>query len=128
MDSSGSVSRSEFQLQLEGTARAIEDADIVPRDGSVRVSVTQFASGAYVELDPVIVEEDNVAEVGDAIRAINKRGGGTSIHSCIDRASDLITNASPAAPLRVIDVSTDGQTSPVRWLPPSVPARLVLVR
>ncbi len=111
MDSSGSVSRSDFQLQLEGTARAIEDAEIVPRDGSVRVSVTQFASGAYVELDPVIIEEDNVTEVGDAIRAINKRGGGTSIHSCIDRASDLITNATPAAPLRVIDVSTDGQSN-----------------
>ena len=123
MDSSGSVSRSEFQLQLEGTARAIEDADIVPRDGSVRVSVTQFASGAYVELDPVIVEEDNVAEVGDAIRAINKRGGGTSIHSCIDRASDLITNASPAAPLRVIDVSTDGQSNQSRAVAASERAR-----
>ncbi len=123
MDSSGSVSRSEFQLQLEGTARAIEDADIVPRDGSVRVSVTQFASGAYVELDPIIVEEDNVAEVGDAIRAINKRGGGTSIHSCIDRASDLIINASPAAPLRVIDVSTDGQSNQSRAVAASERAR-----
>jgi hypothetical protein len=111
MDSSGSVSGSDFQLQLEGTARAIEDADIVPRDGSVRVSVMQFASSAYVELDPVIIEEDNINEVGDAIRAINKRGGGTNIHRCIDRASDLITEATPAAPLRVIDVSTDGQSN-----------------
>jgi hypothetical protein len=111
MDASGSVSSSDFQLQLEGTARAIEDADIVPRDGSVRVSVTQFASNAYVELDPVIIEEDNVTEVGDAIRAINKRGGSTYIDRCIDRASDLITEATPAAPLRVIDVSTDGQSN-----------------
>lgn len=111
MDSSGSVSGSDFQLQLEGTARALENADIVPRDGSVRVSVTQFATSAYVELDPVTINEDNVTQVGDAIRAIRKRGGGTNIHRCIDRASDLITEATPAAPLRVIDVSTDGQSN-----------------
>ena len=111
MDSSGSVSGSDFQLQLEGTARAIENSDIVPRDGSVRVSVMQFASSASVELNPVIINEDNVNQVGDAIRSIRKRGGGTNIHRCIDRASDVITEASPAAPLRVIDVSTDGQSN-----------------
>ncbi len=93
----------------------------MPRDGSVRVSVTQFSSGAYVELDPVVINEDNVTQVGNAIRAIRKRGGGTSIHSCIDRASDLITEATPAAPLRVIDVSTDPQSNKLHAFAASAP-------
>lgn len=111
MDSSGSVSSSEFQLQLEGTALAVENENIVPRDGSVRVSAIQFSSSSFVELNPTIIEEDNATDVADAIRAIRKRGGGTSIHSCIDTANSLITGATPASALQVIDVSTDGQSS-----------------
>lgn len=111
MDSSGSVSFSEFQLQLEGTALAVENEDIVPRDGSVRLSVIQFSSSSFTELNPTVIEEDNANDVADAIRAINKRGGGTSIDSCIDTANSLITNASPESALQVIDVSTDGQSS-----------------
>lgn len=111
MDSSGSVSSSEFQLQLEGTARAIENEDIIPRDGSVRVSVIQFASSSSTELNPTIIEEDNASQIADVIRAIRKRGGGTSIHACIDTANNLITNASPVSALQVIDVSTDGRSN-----------------
>lgn len=111
MDSSGSVSSSEFRLQLEGTARAIENENIIPRDGSVRVSAIQFSSYSSVELNPTIIEEDNAEDVADAVRAIRKRGGGTSIHSCINKANSLITGASPASALQVIDVSTDGRSS-----------------
>ncbi|ASK33342.1 hypothetical protein CEK62_02560 [Alcanivorax sp. N3-2A] len=111
LDASGSVSRSEFQLQLEGTARAIENPDIVPRDGSVRLSLLQFSSSDRLEIDPTLVEEDNVANLADAIRAVPKMGGGTSIHQCIDGAVDTITQTTPPAALRVIDVSTDGQSS-----------------
>ena len=111
LDASGSVSRSDFQLQLEGTARAIENPEIVPRDGSVRVSLLQFSSFDRLEINPTLVEEDNVADLADAIRAVPKLGGGTSIHQCIDGAADAITQATPPAALRVIDVSTDGQSN-----------------
>jgi len=111
MDSSGSVSFSEFRLQLEGTALAIENESIVPRDGSVRISAIQFSSSSSVELSPTIIEQDNAEDIADAIRAIRKRGGGTSIHSCIDTANSLISAATPASALQVIDVSTDGYSS-----------------
>ncbi|MFK4753828.1 carboxypeptidase regulatory-like domain-containing protein [Oceanobacter antarcticus] len=111
MDSSGSVSSSEFRLQLEGTALAIENESIVPRDGSVRISAIQFSSSSSVELSPTIIEQDNAEDIADAIRAIRKRGGGTSIHSCIDTANSLISAATPASALQVIDVSTDGYSS-----------------
>lgn len=109
MDSSGSVSAANFQLQLEGTAQAIEN--VVPRDGTVRVSALQFASAATVELNPTIIEEDNVQAIADKIRAIRKTGGGTSIHACIDSATTLIANALPASSMQIIDVSTDGQST-----------------
>jgi len=111
LDSSGSVSYSEFQLQLEGTAQAIENPDIVPRDGSMRLSLLQFSSRDYLEIDPTVIEEDNVAGLADAIRGVRKRGGGTSIHSCIDGATEVVGNATPTTALQVIDVSTDGQSS-----------------
>lgn len=50
LDGSGSVSVAQFALQLEGTARAIENPDIVPRDGSVRMSLLQFNSNSFVEI------------------------------------------------------------------------------
>lgn len=109
MDSSGSVSAADFQLQLEGTAQAIENA--IPRDGTVRISALQFADSARVELNPTIIEEDNVQTVADVIRAIRKTNGGTSIHACIDRATTLISTALPASSMQIIDVSTDGQST-----------------
>ncbi|MEC7547020.1 MAG: carboxypeptidase regulatory-like domain-containing protein [Pseudomonadota bacterium] len=111
MDGSGSVSNSEFQLQLEGTAQAIENEEIVPRDGSVRVSAIQFSSSSSVHLEPTIIEEDNVESVADAIRSIYKRGGGTSIHSCIASATSLLNDSQPESLIQVIDVSTDGQSN-----------------
>ncbi|MCJ8503136.1 choice-of-anchor A family protein [Desulfatitalea alkaliphila] len=111
MDASGSVSSADFQLQLEGTARAIEDENIVPRDGTVRVSAFQFAGSSRLELNPTIIEEDNVHHVTDTIRAIRKLGGGTSIHDCINKAADLLVAATPSSVLQVIDLSTDGQSN-----------------
>lgn len=110
MDSSGSISNSEFQLQLEGTARAIEDENIVPRDGSVRISAFQFAGSTYDELSPTVVEEGNVHQIAETIRSIRKRGGGTSIHSCVIRASDVLYAVEPESVWKVIDVSTDGRS------------------
>lgn len=111
LDGSGSVSAADFRLQLEGTARAVENPDIMPQDGSVRISVIQFASGSRVELVPTIVESDNVGNIAGTIRGIPKLGGGTSIHSCIDTARTQIVAATPLSAQQVIDVSTDGGSS-----------------
>ena len=111
MDSSGSVGFSDFDLQLEGTARAIENPEIIPHDGSVRLSVMQFSSFTSVELQPTVITAGNVLEVAERVRSISKHGGGTSIHSCINTAVDQITSASPASSSQVIDVSTDGRSS-----------------
>lgn len=109
MDSSGSVSAADFKLQLEGTAQAIEN--VVPRDGTVRISALQFDSVSKIELNPTIIEEDNVQSIADKIRAIRKSNGGTSIHACIDQATTLLSAALPKSSMQIIDVSTDGQST-----------------
>jgi len=111
MDASGSVSWSEFQMQLEGTAAAIEDPAIVPHDGSVRLSALQFSSWTRVEVPPTIITKENAAQIAGEVRGIRKLGGGTSIHSCVNKATSGITSASPSSAMKVIDVSTDGYSS-----------------
>ncbi|NOX26605.1 MAG: DUF1194 domain-containing protein [Gammaproteobacteria bacterium] len=109
LDGSGSVGSADFQLQLEGTALAIENPNIVPRDGSVRISVIQFAGGIRTELAPTIVESDTIQTITNAIRGVPQMRGGTPIARCIDSASSLILNALPASSQQVIDISTDGR-------------------
>ena len=111
MDGSGSVSSAEFQLQLQGTAAAIEDPEVVPHDGTVRITVLQFNGSTRVEVQPTIITEENAAAVAAQIRAIRRLGGGTSIHSCINTAVSRLASASPASTMQVIDISTDGMSS-----------------
>jgi hypothetical protein len=111
MDGSGSVSPDNFQLQLQGTAAAIEDAAIIPHDGTVRLSVLQFSGSSRVELSPTMIDADNVSTIAERIRGIRRMGGGTSIHACVDQATQTIVNARPATAAQVIDVSTDGGSS-----------------
>ncbi|MDZ7811546.1 MAG: carboxypeptidase regulatory-like domain-containing protein [Arhodomonas sp.] len=87
MDGSGSVSGSDFQLQLEGTAAAVENPDVFPHDGSVRLSALQFSSGTRLEIAPTPITRESAPDVAERIRNIRKRGGGTSIHSCIKNAT-----------------------------------------
>ncbi|MBM0106673.1 carboxypeptidase regulatory-like domain-containing protein [Steroidobacter sp. S1-65] len=111
MDSSGSMSAADFQLQLAGTAAAVENASIIPHDGSVRLTVMQFSSATTVELAPTVVTEANAATLASRIRGIRKANGGTSIHSCINTATEQLTTAMPRAAVRVLDISTDGGSS-----------------
>ncbi len=109
IDSSGSVSSTDFQLQLNGTASSVGDPTIVPQDGSVRISVIQFGSSISVEVPPTVITAANAASVATTIRNIVKGGGGTNMSGCINTATTTLTSAAPAATRQVIDISTDGQ-------------------
>lgn len=109
LDSSGSVSSSDFQLQLDGTAASIENPAVVPPNGSVRITVLQFGSSVSIEVPPTVIDASNAASVATAIRNISKSGGGTNMSACINAASTAITGAAPASTKRIIDLSTDGR-------------------
>jgi len=107
IDGSGSLTASEFDLQREGYALAIEDASIVPRDGSVTFVVVQFGSSVTTEISArTISSESDATTLAADIRAISFQSGsatatGTAIEQCTSEISGLSGR-------RVIDVSTDG--------------------
>ena len=111
MDASGSVNSNEFRLQQEGVARALENTEIIPRDGSVRVSVYHFSSGTGVVVEPTVVDDDTAPLIADVVRTTRLFSGGTRIDSCINRVSSDLAQLSPQSALQVIDVSTDGRSS-----------------
>ncbi|MEM8960297.1 MAG: Calx-beta domain-containing protein [Acidobacteriota bacterium] len=110
MDGSGSISGSEFTLQLNGTAAAVEDPTVVPHNGTVRISVLQFNSNTRFEIEPIVIDRNNAAAVAQRIRSIGKLNGGTAIHSCVSAAAPILTQATPFSAKQIIDVSTDGRS------------------
>lgn len=111
MDASGSVDNNEFRLQQEGVAQALENVDIIPRDGSVRMSVYHFATGTDVVVEPTIIDQDTAPQIIDIVRSTRLFRGGTVIGTCIDRVSNDLVGLMPESILQVIDISTDGQSS-----------------
>ncbi|HEY5997917.1 MAG TPA: DUF1194 domain-containing protein [bacterium] len=113
LDGSGSIAPDQFALQLEGLARAVEDPAVVPRDGSVTVSVVVFMWGAAVEVPATVVSgEADALGLAAAVRAIppvpwplnHRTDMVAAIEACFGQFRD------PAARW-VIDISTDGRHS-----------------
>lgn len=110
LDASGSINPDDFAIELEGTASAIENADVMPHDGTARVSVVNFGSSARVVVEPVAVYADNAVLIANTVRekGSNRSGGGTNIAACIDKAVDLLNAVRVESAFQIIDISTDG--------------------
>ena len=129
MDGSGSISESEYILQLEGTARAFEDPSIQQAivSGPIgRIAVTvliwsdaafpKFKSGWFVLRD-VASANAFAARVRNFHKHTGRKfgigGGGTGIGEGIKVALEMLTNNGHTGLRRVIDVSGDGvETDP----------------
>lgn len=124
IDGSGSIGATNFDLQLEGTATAVQD--VVPTDGTVELSAIVFSSTINpIDLDPgsasnslIInsqVDKDNVEAL---ILAEPYPTGLTNVQGCISQAMDqqgcgpAVLGGTPSCPddgvTRIIDISTDG--------------------
>lgn len=121
LDGSGSLSASEFTLQRDAIAAAVESANIVPNDETVEVSIVQFASGAVNELAPTVVTPANSAPsgnspLGNQIRAITFiNGNETNIEAGLN---ECISKISGSSKFKAINIATNGganvgETDPV---------------
>ena len=109
IDGSGSIGSSDFRLQVEGLARAIEKSSVVPQNGSVILSIVQFASNTRIEVSPTVIDSQATASaVATQVRAIGQLNGGTDISAAIDACTQQFKFTTGK---QVIDVSTDGQSS-----------------
>lgn len=80
LDGSRSISGSNFDLMKTGLADALRDATVVPRDGSVQLSVIQFGALTRTEIAATVINSDATANnVANQLQAIAKVDGSTPI-------------------------------------------------
>ncbi len=107
IDGSGSIGPTDFERMREELANAVASPAIVPQDGSVKLTVIQFASSAAVEIQPTIIDgQETASELAENIRQIDYDGGGTNIAAAINLCENEFDYNSKR---QVIDVVTDGQ-------------------
>ncbi len=112
IDGSGSISASDFQTVREALADVLANSNIVPRDGSIELTVVQFSdSRARTEVSPTVITSTTFSDVVSRIRSMTQGGGGTPLWLGIDRITDLMRGSSQfsVADRQVINVATDGQ-------------------
>lgn len=108
IDGSGSVEEDQFKLQVRGIANIVENADFMPHDNSVRLSIIQFDEYTRVEMQPTFINTYNVYDIADKIRNIEQSYGGTKVDRCIERATSVITSEPQKTDFRIINLITDG--------------------
>ena len=108
IDGSGSISAGDWLVIVNGIADAVENN--LPHDGTVELSVVQFASLAQLEVAPVIITAANYQTVANTIRAITQLGTNTATAHGIALGWSTIA-ASPnfnTFDKQIINLATDG--------------------
>jgi hypothetical protein len=106
MDASGSVGYANFKLQLDGLAQAIENPLIIPRDGTVRLSL--LTGSGSVEIPPTVIDTQSMNGLVENIRGQRANSGSSALSSCVRSAADQIVVARPVSSFRAVTVSGDG--------------------
>lgn len=116
IDGSGSITDREFALQLQATAAALTDPQVIEAMadlGGVAVATVIWADNGFA---PQIIDWTEIADRGSAEQLAARIAGepravsgNTDIGDGINAALDLIENPSNCASYNVIDVSGDGR-------------------
>jgi len=119
LDGSGSIKASDWTLQVEGLAAAIENEDTFPHDSSIELTIIQFGGGNWdpdspgwgkIEIGPVLVDEDNYNSITNSIRNIKQLGKMTPTACGIYLGADTVLNSGVFDPnlRQAVMMVTDG--------------------
>jgi len=113
MDGSGSISSSEWALQVNGYVNALNDVlGGGTYYGDVAIGVSVFSSGVNEIFGiQAINNATDLAALTGAITGISQPGGWTAAGDAINAAATAIQANFANAKNRVIDVSTDGHSN-----------------
>lgn len=112
IDGSGSLSSSEFSLQLEGIAAAIENPLNIPHNSNVSFGVVQFSNVAVVEIALTNIDSLATAQsIANQVRSIVQIDRGTEIDDGIDVSVQEFIDNGREDVRQVLIVSTDGKPS-----------------
>lgn len=110
LDSSGSIG-ADWGTITAGVADALENPDCFPHDGSVELTVIQFATSANVIVGPVVIDSLATAQAEAAvIRGIGGGSGGTNMTAAFNLAATELSGSTnfDASLRQVVNVVTDG--------------------
>ena len=106
VDASGSISNSEWNLQMQGYSNAINN--VVPTDGSVAISVIRFGFTSSVVRSMTTISDITArSSLASFFLGLSQSGdGGSTCISCgIIKAESTLSGTAQRS---IIDVSTDG--------------------
>nr|WP_283949548.1 DUF1194 domain-containing protein [Limobrevibacterium gyesilva] len=109
IDGSGSMSTAQFNLQKNGYINVLQNASVMPQDGSVAIQIVQFSSTVQSVLPMTIVTPGSLASIISALSGMSQLGGSTAIGDAITFLSNSIQTNAITSNRQVIDVSTDGE-------------------
>ncbi len=109
IDTSGSVSNL-VRTEIEGIIRAIENPDIIPHDGSVRLTVYGASLTPFIDemLEPTQVVPGNVTSITDTLRNVTIQGAGDNISYCEIEIAKAINQLTPVSNFQALTVMGDG--------------------
>lgn len=110
IDGSGSIDAGDFSIQKEGIKLSFQNEEILPKDGSVAVTVIQYAGvSTRVEVAYRLIEDNaDITQIIDQVDSISQIGGSTNPGDGIDRASTVFNMNGNTQNFNVICLSTDG--------------------
>lgn len=125
MDASGSVSEKEYLLQLQGTAAAFRDLEIIEAiqagpTGKIAVAIMLWSDAAFPKQKSpwfVLSDQSSISQFANFVEGFQVgqnnsvslgSGGGTGIGSGVQEALKMIATNGHSGLRKVIDVSGDG--------------------
>ena len=111
VDGSGSVRSEDWNIMRIGLSKAVEDPTVFPHDGTVELTIIQFAQNAsFLEIGPIVITSGNANSVVNSIVNLDQRKGGTPLGCALKHAADTLVN-SPEFDIsqrQIVNIITDG--------------------
>ena len=110
INGSGSISSTDFALQKEGIKLALQDPLLIQRDGSVAITVVQYANGITQVHVPytVINSNSDINNVVGQINSIVQINGSTNPGDGINTVMSVLNSSGNPANEQILCLSTDG--------------------
>ncbi len=109
IDRSGSISDSDFNLQLDAYESVLDDSSVLPQDGSVAVGVWSFGDDSRNEFSLTPITSSNVNDLTTQVANISRASGeSTALGPAIEDAANALTSTGNTGATKLIDMSTDG--------------------
>jgi len=112
LDSSGSISSSDWTLIKTGLGNVIGDSTIVPQDGSVEICIVMFSATAQLVLAPTVVNSTSITGILAAISGMTQMGSTTAMGAGILQTLATMqgsSNFNNPDVWKVINLATDGE-------------------